>query len=132
MTAHVTDCAWGMSAVTTRSPLSSRWTSNVAIGLMLSTRRGDPVRERSRSPRRAVLEPVDEAHRLPTAVDGGALVVDEPRVQARPLDGVEVEVGLDLRRLLRPRDPERVVRVERVLQRGEAALELRAAGREQD
>ena len=81
---------------------------------------------------RAVLEPVDEAEGLPVLVDGAALVVDEAVVEAGLLDGVEVEVGLELRGLLRPRDPEPVGRRERALERLEATRKLRAARREVD
>src|SRR4051812_6658265 len=105
MIAHVTDCADSTGAVSTRRPLSSvsRW--NVLTAAMLTARARSPVPE-----------PVDEANRLPGRVDRRALVVDEARVQADPLHGVEIEVGLDLRGLLRPRDPEPIAGLERVLQ----------------
>jgi len=54
----------------------------------------------------AVYEPVDEAHRLPLVVDRAALVVDEARVEADLLNRNEGQIALDLRRLLRPCDPE--------------------------
>jgi len=44
----------------------------------------------------------------------------------------EREVALDLRRLLRPCDPEAVDRIERHLERLESALENFAARREED
>ena len=77
---------------------------------------------------RPVRQPVDEPQRLPVVVDRAALVVDEPGGEPGLLHRVEVEVGLELRRLLRPRDPEPVGRRERRLQRGEAPLEQLARG----
>jgi hypothetical protein len=56
----------------------------------------------------SVLAPPHEPDRLPVAVDRAALVVDEAGVQPDALNRVEIEVGLDLRALLRPRDPEAV------------------------
>jgi len=50
----------------------------------------------------AVYEPVDEAHRLPLVVDRAALVVDEASVEADPLNRIEGQIALDLRRFLRP------------------------------
>jgi hypothetical protein len=73
---------------------------------------------------RSVLAAAHEAGGLPRVVDRAALVVHEPGREAGLLDGVEVEVGLDLRGLLRPRDPEAVGIVERVAQRGEAPFEV--------
>src|SRR5215210_6547380 len=81
---------------------------------------------------RSILNAPDEAHRLPALVDCAALVVDEPGVEADFLDGVEVEVGLDLRRLLRPGDPQAVGRIERVAQSDEAPLQVCAARGEED
>src|SRR4051812_46055780 len=78
----------------------------------------------------AVGEPIDEAQRLPLLVDRSTLVVDEAGVEAHLLDGVEVEIRLDLRRLLRPGDPERVVRRERSLQLRKPGCELGARRRE--
>src|SRR4051794_31281700 len=97
MIAHVTDCADSTGAVSTRRPLSSVSRLNLLTWAMLTTPVGC-----------AVLEPVDEPHRLPLVVDRGRLVVDQAGVEADPLHRVEVEVGLELRRLLRPRDPEAV------------------------
>ena len=71
-----------------------------------------------------VFEPVDEAQRLPAFVDRARLVVDEAVLKADFLHRVETEVGVDLRRLLRPGDPEAVRRIERLLQRREAALQV--------
>jgi hypothetical protein len=51
---------------------------------------------------RSILLAEDEADRLPVSVDRGALVVDEPRGKPDLLHCREVEVRLDLRRLLRP------------------------------
>ena len=79
---------------------------------------------RSSAASRAVAEAVDEAHRLPVVVDGGALVVEEAGFEADPLHGLEVEVVLDLRRLFRPCHPKAVRGRERLLQRVEAPLEL--------
>jgi hypothetical protein len=45
---------------------------------------------------------------------------------------LESEVALDLRRLLRPGDPEPVGGIEGLLERAEAALELLARRREED
>jgi hypothetical protein len=70
----------------------------------------------------AVLPAPDEAHGLPVSVDRAALVVDEARIESGSLDGVEVQVGLDLRALLGPRDPEAVRRLERVAEAREAPL----------
>src|SRR5919204_4040867 len=102
MIAHVTDCADSIGAVSTRSPLSSvsRW--KVVMGAMLSTSRSRAAIDSVG----AVIEPVDEPHGLPIGVDRGRLVVDEAGSEADPLDRLEIEVGVDLRRLLRPRDPE--------------------------
>src|SRR5438128_9319265 len=81
---------------------------------------------------RAIFQTEDEAERLPRLVDRGTLVVDQAVREADALHGVEVEVGLERRRLLRPRDPEAVRGRERRLQRGEAPLQLPARGREED
>ena len=75
----------------------------------------------------AVAQPVDEAERLPALVDRRALVVDEAVREADLLHRVEVEVGVELRRLLRPRDPEPVGRRERRLQRARTAARARRA-----
>src|SRR5207253_4495750 len=75
----------------------------------------------------AVAQPVDEAERLPALVDRRALVVDEAVLEADALHGVEVEIRLDLRGLLRPRDPQAVGWRERLLQPGTASRALRAA-----
>src|SRR5436189_2255949 len=75
---------------------------------------------------------VDEAHRLPVLVDRAALVVDQACVEADSLHRREVEVGLQLRRLLRPCDPEAVRGRERSLERAEAPLQLCGAGRDVD
>jgi hypothetical protein len=80
----------------------------------------------------AVFPAIDETDCLPVVVDRGALVVDQPRVEPDLLDGVEVEVGLELRGLLRPGDPERVCRGERLFQCRESAFELVPARREED
>jgi hypothetical protein len=64
---------------------------------------------------------------LPTFVDRRRLVVDEAGLEPDPLHGVEVEIGLDHRRLLRPGDPEAVRGRERGLQDCEASRELLAA-----
>src|SRR5512142_1972162 len=98
-----------------RKRTGSRWTNTAA---MLTAR--------------PVFAPPDEAESLPVAVDRTALVVDQAGRQADPLDGVEVEVGLELRRLLRPRDPEPVGGVERVAERREPPLQVGPVGREQD
>src|SRR2546430_14621203 len=117
MIAQVTDCAESIGAVRMRSPLSSRSRLKAPTALaMLSW---------------AILPAVDEASGVPVFVDRGALVVDEPCAEADRLDGVEVEVGVDSRSLLRPGDPEPVRRSERLLQGLEAALELDAARREE-
>src|SRR6187401_74283 len=77
-------------------------------------------------------EAVDETEGLPPFVDRAALVVDEAVCEADLLHRLEGQVALDLRRLLRPRDPEPVGRVEGLLERREAPLELRARRREVD
>ena len=84
-------------------------------------------------PRRRSSRPVDEAARLPVAVDRGALVVDEPGVASpsRWTD-LEVEVGLDLRRLLRPGDPEAVRRSSVRLSFAKRLREVGRARREED
>src|SRR4029450_7938451 len=63
-----------------------------------------------------VLLSVDAADCGPIVVEGGALVVDEPGVEADPLDVGEGEVRLQLRAALRVGDPEPVGRRERALQ----------------
>jgi hypothetical protein len=82
--------------------------------------------------RRPVLEAADESDRLPALVDRAALVVDEPVPEADPLHGVEIQIGLDPRRALRPRDPEAVGGIERVAQGGEPPVEVRKARGELD
>src|SRR5262245_3323745 len=74
--------------------------------------------------RDSILRPVHEPDRLPGVVDRARLVVDEPGLEPDRLNGVEVEVGGDSRRLLRPRDPETVGGLERLLQLREAPPEL--------
>src|SRR5262249_42251553 len=81
---------------------------------------------------RPIREAVNEAERLPALVDRAGLVVHEAVREADLLHRLEGEVALDLRGLLRPRDPEAVRRVERRLQRLEAALELLSTRREED
>src|SRR5437763_8416759 len=104
MIAHVTDWAESIGAVRMRSPLSSR-------------SRLKALKAEAMLPS-AIFPAIHEANRLPLLVDRGALVVDEPRPQSDRLDGLEVEVGLELRCLLRPGDPESVRRAHRLLQRG--------------
>src|SRR5919201_1102654 len=58
--------------------------------------------------RAPILEAPDEPDRLPALVDRAALVVDESSSEANPLDGLEVEVGVDVRGFLRPGDPQAV------------------------
>src|SRR5690242_13739827 len=118
MIAQVTDCADSIGAVRMRSPLSRRSSWKV-----LTTQAMLP---------RPVGLAIDESHRLPVLVDRGALVVDEAGLKADALDGVEVEVGVELGRFLRPRDPQAVRGRERPLQRREAPLELGGTGREVD
>src|SRR5215210_2733554 len=91
------------------------------IGAMLATSTASAVRPA-----------VDEADGLPGLVDRDRLVVDEPGLEPDALDIVEGEVGLELRRLLRPRDPETVGLRERALQVRKAAAKLVAARREED
>ena len=117
MIAHVTDWDDSIGAVRTRRPLPRVSSLNVLTGSMLA---------------RPIGLPVDEPDRLPVLVDGGALVVDETGGEPDLLHSGKVEVGVELRGLLRPGDPETVRRRERLLQRREAALELGAAGREED
>src|SRR5436190_3397252 len=117
MIAQVTDCADSIGAVRMRRPLSRRSSWKVLTA-------------RAMLPRPVGLAE-DEANRLPV-VDRGALVVDEAALEADPLHGVEVEVGLELRCLLGPGDPEPVHRRKRPLQPGEAPLELVDARREID
>src|SRR2546427_13223365 len=81
---------------------------------------------------RPILPAIDEADRLPALVNGRALVVDEAGVEPDPLHRRKVEVGLDLRGLLGPGDPETVGGRERTLERGEAPLELCPIRREED
>src|SRR4029453_1577034 len=81
---------------------------------------------------RAVCLAIDEPDRLPVVVDRRALVVDEAGIEPDLLHGREIEVGLELRGLLRPGDPEPVRRREELLQAAEAALELTAARGEED
>src|SRR6266576_6485867 len=102
MIAQVTDWAESIGAVRMRSPLSRRSRSKALTALAMLPR--------------AILLAVDEANRLPLAVDCGALVVDEAGGQPDLLHRREVEVGLDLRGLLRPGNPEAVRRGERLLQ----------------
>src|SRR5439155_11124417 len=100
-----------------RSPLSSRSRLNALTTLAMLPS--------------AILLAVDEADRLPLAVDRGALVVDQPGGEPDLLHRREVEVGLDLRGLLGPGDPEAVRRGQRFLQRPEPSLQLRPARREE-
>src|SRR5690349_7746829 len=79
-----------------------------------------------------VLPAPDEAHGLPVDVDRAALVVDQAGLEARPLVGVEVEVGVDLRAFLRPRDPEAVCRLEGVAEAREAPMEVVAGRGDED
>src|ERR687886_533312 len=102
MIAHVTDCADSIGAVRMRSPLSRRSRWKLTADAMLA---------------RPVAPAADEADRLPVVVDGSALVVHEAGVEADLLHRVEVEVGFELRRLLRPCDPEAVRWCERLLER---------------
>jgi hypothetical protein len=87
------------------------------------------VRARATS---AVATAVDKADGAPVVVDGDALVVDEPGVEADPLYVTEAEIGLELGASLRVRDPEPVRRPKRSLQPREAPLELAARGGEVD
>src|SRR5438128_8678034 len=109
MIAQVTDCAVGIGAVRTRRPFGSVSRRKVATPPMLA---------------RPVVLAIDEPDGLPRPVDRCALVVDEPGCETDSLHRVEVKIGLELRCLLRPRDPEAVRRTERALQAVEAALEL--------
>src|SRR5215211_7458177 len=78
-------------------------------------------------------EPVDELDALEVLGDRGALVVDEAGVEPGALDGLEVEVGREARRLLRPRDPEPSGGIEAARQPVEAAPELdRSSDEEED
>src|SRR5712691_9919 len=116
MIAQVTDCAESSGAVRMRSPLSRRSRLKVLTALaMLSS---------------AILLAVDKAERLPLVVDCGALVVDQSGCEPDLLHRREVEVGLDLRGLLGPGDPEAVRRGQRLLQRRKPTLQLRSARRE--
>src|ERR1700737_3825440 len=80
---------------------------------------------------RAVCETTYEAQPRPSVVDRAHLVVDESRVEADLLHGVEVQVGDDTRRALRPRDPQTAIALQRVDQAREPARELGAARDEQ-
>src|SRR5438045_6709951 len=85
-----------------------------------ASRSGENSREMRASTARAFLRPgdgrsraasavspaVDESHGLPRAVDRRALVVDETGREPDLLHRFEVEVALDARCLLRPRDPQ--------------------------
>src|SRR5512133_3004583 len=117
MIAQVTDCAESIGAVRMRIPLSRRSRLKaVTIPAMLP---------------RPILPAVDEADGLPVSVDRGALVVDEPRGEPDLLDHRKIEVCLDLRRLLRPGDPQPVGRRQRLLEGRKAAFELCAGCREE-
>jgi hypothetical protein len=65
-------------------------------------------------------------------LDRAALVVHEAVREADLLHRFERQISLDLRGLLRPRDPEPVGGIECRLKGGEAALELVARRREED
>jgi hypothetical protein len=80
----------------------------------------------------AVFLAIHEADGLPVVVDRRTLVVDKAGVEADLLHGVEVQVGLELRGLLRPGDPAPVRRCERLLQGGDRALELGPPCRDED
>src|SRR5919201_4298591 len=82
--------------------------------------------------RAPILEAPDEPDRLPALVDRAALVVDESSSEANPLDGLEVEVGVDVRGFLRPGDPEAVGWIERGAELREAPLEIGVARGEED
>src|SRR6266704_2106427 len=117
MIAQVTDCAESIGAVRMRSPLSRR--SRLKVLTAPAMLPG------------AILLAVDKADRLPLAVDCGALVVDQAGGEPDLLHGRKIEVGLDLRGLLGPGDPEAVRRGQRRLQRREATRQLRPARREE-
>src|SRR2546426_4749038 len=117
MIAQVTDWAESIGAVRMRSPLSRRSRLNVlTVPAMLP---------------RPIVPAVDEADGLPVSVDRRALVVDEAGGKTDLLHRLEIEVGFDLGRLLRPGDPEAVGRPERLLQGRKATLELFEACREE-
>src|SRR2546423_11385659 len=112
MIAHVTDCADSIGAVRMRRPLSRRSSWYVLTALAMLPRPVGPAK--------------DEPDGLPVVVDRGALVVHQPGGEADLLDGAEIEVGLELRRLLRPGDPEAVGRRQRFFERSETPLQLAA------
>src|SRR5207237_9263513 len=109
----------------------SKWSPRRTSGTTATGR--STARSRSGRPSsRAVGEAEDEPHSLPVVVDRAALVVDEAGVEPDLLHCLEAEIGLELGRALRPRYPEPIGGAERVSQRPEAALQLRAARGEQD
>ena len=89
-------------------------------------------RARKRKTSWPIRKPVDEAKRLPALVDRAALVVDEPVREPDLLHRLEGEIAVDLRRFLRPSDPQAVRGVEPRLQRVEAPFEIPARRREED
>src|SRR5262245_34143908 len=89
-------------------------------------------RRGTRSGYPAVLHAHDELHALEDVGDRGALVVDESRRQPGRLHRVEVQIGRDLRRLLRPRDPQAPGRRDRRGERREALGQVTTAREEAD
>src|SRR3954451_11129538 len=80
----------------------------------------------------SIHDPVHEAQPRPRLVDRADLVVDEPALERNLADDVLGQVGLDVRRALRPRDPESAVGEDRPFERVEAALQRRAGREEAD
>src|SRR3954467_15868776 len=77
--------------------------------------------------RRAGGDSVDETQARPRVVERGDLVVDEPTAEPDRLHQPEHEIGRDARRLLRPRDPQPAVVLERAQVCGKARCQLRVS-----
>ncbi len=126
----------GSTATTTAGPAPAPPTPKRRAAKLLRPARGAGIGSGRRGYRDActdgaVGEPVDEAERLPVAVDRAGLVVDEACSEAGRLDRVEIQVGGDRRCLLRPGDPDAVGRCQRRLQGGQARRQLGPARREE-
>src|SRR5947208_1949182 len=74
----------------------------------------------------AILLAPDDSEAGPDVADGAHLVVDEAKREEHIAHRVLGDVGRHLARLLRPRDPQTAVDVERLQQRGHLLLEVGA------
>ena len=90
--------------------------------------RGATVAPTFANQRCAVLLAPDDAEAGPDVVDGAHLVVDEAEGQEHLAHRVLGDVGRDLARLLRPRDPQASVDVEHVEQLRDPPLEVGPLG----